>query len=338
MTNILPPTKSRLASAKRIGRLLLLALAVVVSLLTFPSGMVAMAACWFAAYMLAALCGKRALWFLAAWAVIVIVKRVDWPWGLWCVMCLIGMIVAASMVGRDSKWPRAALAPLFLWSGWMAFAVSSYQATHLSRSPNATQDRPIVCLGDSLTSYTPQGGYPEVLAEKVSLPVINLGQPGITSAEALKKLPELKAARPAAIVLELGGHDFLKDSSLFKTASRANVKQNLETLIAAARILGADVILIEVPRGFVVDPYAGLERELARQHDLELIPDTTFRRFVLTSPAAPPGMWLGGPYLSDDGLHPNARGNIVLANRVLQTLERLYSRQIRRLPQSPSVR
>lgn len=333
MDRVFSPSNARFGSAKRIGSLLLLALAVVASLLTFPSGMVPLAGCWFAAYTLAALCGKRALWFLAAWAAIVIVKRVDWPWGLWCVMCLVGMIVAAWIVGRASKRPWAALAPLFLWSGWMAFAVSSYQATHLSHSPNATQDRPIVCVGDSLTSYTPRGGYPEVLAEKVSLPVINLGQPGITSAEALKKLPELKAARPAAIVLELGGHDFIQDTSLLKAASRAKVKQNLEALIAAAQTLGAEVILIEVPRGFIVDPYAGVERELARQHDLELIPDTTFRRFVLTSPAAPPGMWLGGPYLSDDGLHPNARGNIVLASRVLQTLERLYGRQIRRLPQ-----
>lgn len=321
---------TRFDGSKRIGLLVLLALAVVASLLTFPAGMVLMAACWFAAYTLAVVREKRAAWLLAAWTAIVLVKRVDWPAGLWCSMCLAGAIVAMSMIGWTRRRPWAALCPVLVWGAWIAFAVSSYQATHLSRLPGPLQDRPIVCLGDSLTSYTSQGGYPEVLAEMVSAPVLNLGQPGITSSEALKKLPELKAVRPAAVVLELGGHDFLKDESLLKTTSRAALKRNLEAVIAAARTLGAEIVLIEVPRGFIVDPYAGLERELAREHDLELIADTIFRRFVLASPVAPPGMWLGGPYLSEDGLHPNARGNAMLAKRVRLALERLYGGRIGR--------
>ncbi|HET6883007.1 MAG TPA: hypothetical protein VFI31_22755 [Pirellulales bacterium] len=134
----------------------------------------------------------------------------------------------------------------------------------------------------------------------------------------------MQAARPCAVVIELGGHDFLKDDSLLKRSSRGAVRRNIETIIAAADEAGAEVILMEVPRGFVVDPFAGLERELARTHDLELIADTTIRRFVLSSPVAPPGSWLGGPFLSDDGLHPNARGNALLARRVLAALERRY--------------
>ncbi|HEX7376125.1 MAG TPA: GDSL-type esterase/lipase family protein [Pirellulales bacterium] len=329
MNQIAPLPDARLANtwldgAKRIGRLLLLALAVVASLLTFPAGIVWMSACWFAAYSMAVVRKNRASWFLVAWAAIIVTKRIDWPAGLWFLMCGVALTVTASLLGWRGKRFWAASCPPAIWCGWIAFAISSHQAGHLSRSPPTPQGRSIVCLGDSLTSYTRDGGYPEVLAEMVSLPVINLGQPGITSAAALKKLPEMKAARPAVVVIELGGHDFLKDESLLKRASRAAVKRNLETIIAAARTLGAEVVLMEVPRGFIVDPYAGLERELAREHDLELIPDTTIRRFVLFSPVAPPGMWLGGPYLSDDGLHPNSRGNALLAQRVLTALERLY--------------
>jgi lysophospholipase L1-like esterase len=160
--------------------------------------------------------------------------------------------------------------------------------------------------------------------------VVNLGQPGVTSAEALRKLPELVAIKPQGVVIELGGHDFLKDPSLLKSASRASAKRNIERLIEAARGCNAEVVLIEVPRGFVIDPYAGLERQIAREQDATLIADTVIRRFVLSSPVAPPGMWLGGPYLSDDGLHPNGRGNVLLASAVFNSLKRLYGSAIRR--------
>ena len=72
-------------------------------------------------------------------------------------------------------------------------------------------------------------------------------------------------------------------------------------------------------------PYFGIERDLARQYDLELIPDTPIRELVLWSPNAPPGMWTGGPYLSQDGLHPNARGNEHLAQAVIAALVRVFA-------------
>ena len=58
--------------------------------------------------------------------------------------------------------------------------------------------------------------------------------------------------------------------------------------------------------------------------------DGAIRQLVLWSPHAPPGMWLGEPYCSDDGLHPNAAGNELLATRVADALERLFGPQIRR--------
>ncbi|HEX5444483.1 MAG TPA: GDSL-type esterase/lipase family protein, partial [Pirellulales bacterium] len=199
-----------------------------------------------------------------------------------------------------------------------------HRAAHANHAIAPLDDRPIVCIGDSLTSFGRAGGYPEVLATMISAPVVNLGQPGITSAEALKQLPALRAARPQAVVIELGGHDFLKDSSLLKTRSRAETKQNLVQFITAAQKLNAEVVIIEIPRAFFSDPFAGLERELARQFDLELVADTAIRELVLYSPYAPPGMWTGGPYLSEDGLHPNTRGIELLARHVARALAHLY--------------
>ncbi len=315
---------SSLAGVKRVAGVLVVTLAVVASLLTFPAGIVGVTACWLAAYTIGVVRSRRSSWLLAVWMAVILVKRIDWPPALWVLMLLNGMVVAVSIARINSAGRvPAILPPALLWLAWAALAVNSYRAVHINHVPAASSNRPIVCVGDSLTSYTRQGGYPEVLAQMVALRVINLGQPGITSAEALKKLPALKEARPCVVVIELGGHDFLKDTSLLKRASRAAVKRNLEVFIEAADELGAEVVLIEVPRGFIVDPYAGLERELARQYDLELISDTTIRRFVLASPIAPIGMWFGGSQLSEDGLHPNSHGNVLLARRVLVSLQRL---------------
>ena len=87
---------------------------------------------------------------------------------------------------------------------------------------------------------------------------------------------------------------------------------------------------MEIPRGYITDTFAALEREMARQESLELIPDTAIRRLVLWGPYAPPGMWLRPESrLSDDGMHPNARGNCMLADYVADALTRIYTSAVR---------
>ena len=105
---------------------------------------------------------------------------------------------------------------------------------------------------------------------------------------------QLKVAKPQAVIIELGGPDYLKGHS------RAATADNLKKIIDACQSVGADVVLMELPRGFITDPFCGLERELARQYDLELIADTSIRNLVLWSAYSPPGMWCNAAtHLSD---------------------------------------
>lgn len=84
------------------------------------------------------------------------------------------------------------------------------------------------------------------------------------------------------------------------------------------------VLLVAVPRGFIRDPFRGIERQLAREFDLPLIPDSLIRKFVLFSNICPPGTWIAPEErLSNDGLHPNENGNRLFAETVAAALKRL---------------
>jgi len=315
----------------RIGRVVLISALVVLSLLTFPAAIPWMVALWMAWHTWSAARNRPAWLPLAACLAILLVKRTPWPPAL---ILLVALMFAAAVcrlfqtctnrLSRLTVFSRTAV--VGLWIVWAAVAIEWHAAASTGRQLSADPTRPVVCLGDSLTAgMSPGGGYPKNLGQLIDLPVVNLGQDGITSTDALEKLPELVAANPQVVVVELGGHDFLKG------LGRATTRANLERIVDACRHIGAEVILVEIPRGFISDPYAGLERDLARHHDLELISDTAIRKLVLFSPHAPPGIWLPRAcHLSDDGLHPNARGKRFLAAEVANSVARLLGNRVLR--------
>jgi lysophospholipase L1-like esterase len=314
---------------RRVARTAGLALAVVASLAAFPGETPWMIAFWLVWGTIRLLRSRGAWGPLAACSLLLLAKRVPWTPGLGLLAGIaLSCLVAGWLAGKSENaravrgiaWLEAAV----LWIAWAAMAFDWYSAAHGPRGVEIARGRPVVCLGDSMTSMgPPHGGYPEVLAGLVTIPVVNLGQPGITTRQAIGLLDRLVAADPQVVVLELGGNDFVQGQS------RQAVKENLEQIIVACRERGAEVILMEVPRGFFSDPYWGLERQLARQYRLELIPDTAIRRLLLSSPTMPPGQWTSGPFLTqDDGLHPNARGNRLLAEYVATALKRRYGRSI----------
>lgn len=301
---------------------------VIASLLTFPGGIPWMIGGWILGHTLLVSRHRPAWAPLIACLVIVLVKRPYWPPALY--VLVVAMLATAAMVRlpasvsslATSNHGRTACTCL-LWGAWAWLAWAWYSDSHCSRPLVLDKNRPVACIGDSLTSGVPPfGGYPDDLAEQLAVPVVNRGQAGITAEEALSSLPELIRARPQSVVVELGGHDFLRGRSRMAT------RLALERIITTLRDAGAEIVLMEIPRGFLTDPYAGLERELARQYDLELISDSAIRQLVLFSPYAPPGMWIKGRHLSDDGLHPNSRGNAHLANCVARSLSRIYGREI----------
>lgn len=119
-----------------------------------------------------------------------------------------------------------------------------------SRSPVRGQPVPpgarVLALGDSLTygtGATAESAYPAVLARLTGWDVVNAGVPGDTTRQALARTPGLLSEhRPALVLLSIGGNDLLRRQD--ESAARAHI----ERIVQAVHALGAQLLLIAVPR------------------------------------------------------------------------------------------
>jgi acyl-CoA thioesterase-1 len=182
----------------------------------------------------------------------------------------------------------------------------------------AAGDATVLFLGTSLTAgygLPPEQGYPARIQEKIDsagLPfhVINAGVSGETSAGARRRIDWLLRQPFDVLVLETGANDMLRGSDLDST--RANIQAIVDRVHAERP--QAHIVLA----GMLAPPNLGREyanrfRDLypavAVANDLPLIP------FLLED--------VGGvPALNQaDGIHPNARGQRIVAENVWEVLE-----------------
>jgi acyl-CoA thioesterase-1 len=182
----------------------------------------------------------------------------------------------------------------------------------LLEGPAAAAEPPrIVVLGDSLTAgygLQPQEAFPARLAvqlEKLGIvaEVVNAGVSGDTTAGGLARLDWALAGAPDYVLVELGANDGLRG------IEPATVRSNLDKILTRIKEKGAKPILL----GMVALGNWGLEYQeaygeifpaLAEKHDVPLYP------FFLEGVARDAALNL------PDGLHPNARGVEVVAERV----------------------
>lgn len=166
----------------------------------------------------------------------------------------------------------------------------------------------ILCFGDSLTAGVgaePGEDYPSVLARALNRPVINAGVSGNTTADALERLErDVLSRNPKAVVVLLGGNDFLRQKTFEETFG------NLDEIVRRIQEKGAMVVLCGVRSGILGNKAKGKYKELAEKRRTALIPDILKGIFGHTS-------------LMKDGIHPNAKGYEIVAERVRKKLEPL---------------
>jgi acyl-CoA thioesterase-1 len=179
----------------------------------------------------------------------------------------------------------------------------------------------LTVLGDSLTAgfgVEREEAFPSLIQERLrregyDYRVVNAGVSGDTTAGGLRRVDWVLRTRPSVVIVALGGNDGLRGLSV------AAMRDNLEQIITRIRASGARVLLVgmRVPPNYGAEyarAFAAVFSTVARETGVALMP------FLLEGVA-------GDPRLNQaDGIHPNAKGQQVVAERLWPYLAPLLRR------------
>jgi acyl-CoA thioesterase I len=199
-----------------------------------------------------------------------------------------------------------------------------------SRLPSPVARRTVLMIGTSLTAglgLDPEEAYPALLQRKADslglhVEIVNAGLSGETSAGALRRMDWLLRGPADVVVIETGANDGLRGLDVDST--RANLRAIVAKVKAArpaARILLAQM---EAPPNLgakYTSAFHAMYQDVAKEASIELMP------FLLQGVAGVTG--LNQP----DGVHPNEKGEQIVANNVWAALEPV----LRQLDATPSA-
>ena len=202
-----------------------------------------------------------------------------------------------------------------LWLACIAFGTMMGFADAEELEPNTR----VLILGDSLTKgygLLPAQAYPALLQKRAAdagfsgVEILNGGVSGDTTAGGLRRMTWLMKKRIDIMVIALGGNDGLRGIETEETA------KNLQTIIDTARKANPDITLIlagmEMPENMGEDyteSYRKVFPDIAKKNSIALIP--------LLLDGVEGIQELNQP----DFIHPNEKGQEIVATTVWKTLE-----------------
>ena len=171
----------------------------------------------------------------------------------------------------------------------------------------------VLAFGDSVTYGTGAGpgeDWPTLLSAATGWRVVNAGVPGDTADAGKARIRELlEAHKPALVIVEIGGNDFLR------RRPAAVVKEDVRSIVRQSKVAGVQVVLVAVPELSLLGALtrrpddAALYAEIGRDEQVPVIADV-FSEI------------LGKPELCADQIHPNAAGYRKMAEGIAAALRR----------------
>jgi lysophospholipase L1-like esterase len=166
----------------------------------------------------------------------------------------------------------------------------------------------IIAFGDSLTAgagATAGNDYVSVLSRRIGQPIINAGVAGDTTELAMERFQaDVLDKNPRIVILELGGNDGLQKQPIDGVFGR------LATMIQRIHQSGAAVLLIGIKPQLFSQEYNSRFEDLAREENTSFVPDILH------------GI-VGHDDLMADTIHPNDKGNVIMADRIEPVLRKM---------------
>ena len=172
----------------------------------------------------------------------------------------------------------------------------------------------VLAFGDSVTYGTGASAgedWPALLSAATGWRIVNAGIPGDTAQNGRERIADLlREHRPALVIIEIGGNDFLQ------RRSPRQVKEDVRAILSAVRQSGAKVVLVAVPEVSLLSAVvqrpsdAALYAELGKEEKVPVIANV-FADVLANSS------------LRADAIHPNARGYRKMAEGIVAELKKL---------------
>jgi acyl-CoA thioesterase-1 len=199
--------------------------------------------------------------------------------------------------------------------------VSLVLAVVLSLMPMVTMAKSIVVLGDSISAgygIDVKMGWVNLLQQKfkqasIDYVLLNESISGDTSAGGLARIDQiLSRHQPAIVLVELGANDGLRG------LSPQEMKRNLTEIVKRCENNAAKVMLLgmKIPPNYgkrYIEMFYDIYPQISNALNIPLVP------FILEDIALHPEM------MQADGLHPNALGQPLIAEKVWTYLQHLLN-------------
>lgn len=165
--------------------------------------------------------------------------------------------------------------------------------------------RTLCVVGDSVTAGLNDGEvtWPKQVSRRVSTSVVDASQPGATLKSAQKQVELLNQQGGDVLLLEIGGNDLLEGLPL------AEFERDMDQLLEVCQQPGRSTVMFELPLPPLAMRYLAIQRRLAKQHRVTLIPRRRFLQ-VLTAPQS-----------TVDGIHLSKSGQTRMADLVQKLLK-----------------
>lgn len=220
-----------------------------------------------------------------------------WFYGLWCVILILWLLLDFLIPHHRPKYSLIIRIVFILY----IIAMIAYEANYY-RTPFLPdlKYQNIFVLGDSISAGISKNEktWPAILSETYNINIVNLAQAGATVESALDQAAKITETEGILVILEIGGND------LISRIPANEFGQHLEKLLASVCKPNRTILMLELPLFPFCNSYGRIQRNLAKQYDVFLVPKHFFADILQTDSA------------TTDGIHLTAKGQELMADMI----------------------